>query len=57
LGRWLADVQSKDTEEVFRDLGKLADILELVNRVELLVRGDEKRFELALQLQLVKPLK
>jgi hypothetical protein len=56
LGKWVAGVHDKVADDVIRDLGKLAEVLEPLDRIEMMVRGDERRFGLALRVKFVKPL-
>jgi hypothetical protein len=56
FGKWFARLHEKPEDEVVGDLRKFADLLEPIDRVEVLVRGDEKRFGLAVRVKLVKPL-
>jgi hypothetical protein len=56
FGKWFAHLREKPEGEVVGDLRKLTDVLEPVDRVEVLLRGDEKRFGLAVRVKLVKPL-
>jgi hypothetical protein len=56
LGKWIASAQDKPADEVVRDLGYVTDLLEPIDRVELVARGDERRLNLAVRVRLVKPL-